>query len=141
MCQEGWQLSKRGCECGLYFVSISTHDGYTDGLINDTLQRFVSRLLVEQDTTVGISTAASNTANFSLHPNPSTGLVHINFEPPTTNGVAQVRDALGRLVHLQRITATHSTLDLQALSDGLYFVSIRTHDLHLPAERLVLQRK
>ena len=125
---------------GTGFYINGTYAGYTDGLINDTLQRFVSRLLVEQDTTVGISTAASNTANFSLHPNPSTGLVHINFEPPTTNGVAQVRDALGRLVYVQRLSATNNTLDLRALSDGLYFVSINTHDQHLPAQRLVLQR-
>ncbi len=122
----------------LYIAGAYT--GYNDGIINDTLQRFVSRLLVEEDTTVGISTAVRNTANFSLHPNPSSGHVHINFEQPTTNGVAQVWDALGSLVYVQHITATNSTLDLRALSDGLYFVSISAHDLHLPAQRLVLQR-
>ena len=122
----------------LYIAGAYT--GYNDGTINDPGQRFVSRLLVEVDTTVGISTAASNTANFSLHPNPSNGIVHINFERPNTNAMAQVRDALGRLVYVQHISATNNKLDLRTLSDGLYFVSISTHEEQLPAQRLVLQR-
>ncbi len=124
---------------GTGFYINGTYAGYTDGTINDTLQRFVSRLLVEVDTTVGIN-ATKAPAIFSLHPNPASGMVHITLAGPAPNGLAQVRDALGRLVYVQQITNTHSTLDLQALSDGLYFVSISTHELHLPAQRLVLQR-
>ena len=124
---------------GTGFYINGTYAGYTDGTINDTLQRFVSRLLVEVDTTVGIN-ATKAPAIFSLHPNPASGMVHITLAGPAPNGLAQVRDALGRLVYVQRLSATNNTLDLRALSDGLYFVSINTHDQHLPAQRLGLQR-
>ncbi len=122
------------------FYIWGAYHGYNDGLINDPGQRFVSRLLVEEVEVETSVQAILLAAHYTLRPNPASHTVHINTQGIPGSSMAVVRDAMCRLVHVQRLEPHGGTLDLQELPDGVYFVSISANEIHLPAQRLVLQR-
>lgn len=74
------------------------------------------------------STQSTENQSFSIMPNPSAGLVWLNF-PQTFGqaGVARVWDAKGRLVKTEQIPSGINTLslDLSDLSKGVYAIEIR----------------
>ena len=67
-------------------------------------------------------------ANLSVYPNPTTGLVNVDFESSEKTIDLEVLDVLGKSI--LRSTSKHSgglfqkTLDLSALQEGIYFVKI-----------------
>ncbi len=90
--------------CGAY-------KGYNDGLLNDTLQHFVSRLLI-QDVSTGTTEIPlpTSAACFSVQPNPvsRSGSLQVAIDLPeyfTVQGSLRltITDALGRLVLEQQL--------------------------------------
>jgi hypothetical protein len=65
-----------------------------------------------------------NAEKFSVYPNPSTGIVHIESRtsPKRQNQLITIHDQSGKVVHMQNIRNGASTIDLTNLSKGMYFV-------------------
>jgi len=129
---------------GLVADADSTHyyiwgvyTGYDDGTTNDTLQRFVSRLHVG-DFTTGISIEAA-TSLFSIYPNPTNGRATLQVEQVPPDAQLVVRDALGREVQRQWITAHYTTLDLHGACSGVYMIELHRPGGRFASERLVVQ--
>ncbi len=124
--------------CGAY-------TGYGDGEITDPTQRFVSRLLVEEDTgTTGVrEVAAPKPPVLRLHPNPASGWVSMNYHLPgnTSNVHMVVRDAQGRTVQQFNVRGTQGqhAWDVQGLAPGVYMVELRREGRVEGTERLVIQ--
>ena len=108
-----------------------TYTGYSDGVTNDPLQRFVTRLHAG-DITTGASSATAPPV-FSLYPNPSSGNVTLELEQVPGNALLVVRDALGRVVQRQRVTDHYTTLSLAQA--GVHVV-----ELHVATERVASVR-
>jgi len=124
--------------CGRYV-------GYNDGTINDPTQRFVSRLLVEEDTSttsVG-EVAAPKPPVLRLYPNPANGLVNLSYHQPGNTGNAHLllRDAQGRVVQRSAMRGTHGvhTWDVQGIAPGVYMVELRREGRLEEVQRLVVQ--
>jgi hypothetical protein len=115
--------------CGAYA-------GCNDGTINDTQQRFVSRLLVTELTT-GVE--GREQAMFRLYPNPATGPATLEMEGIPHDTELVLRDVLGRELLRQRIRDQYTTLQLQHLPDGCYNLEIREGVRRLAHQRLVVQ--
>jgi hypothetical protein len=68
--------------------------------------------------------SSHNTERFSVYPNPSSGIVHIESRN-SAKGLDQlitVHDQSGRVVHMQNLQNGASTIDLTFLAKGFYFV-------------------
>ena len=123
--------------CGAY-------TGYGDGEITDPTQRFVSRLLVEEDTgTTSVQEVAPKTPALRLYPNPANGFVSMRYHLPGNTGAALmvVRDVHGRTVqqfHVRGMQGAH-TWDVQGLVPGVYMVELRCEGRLEQAQRLVVR--
>jgi hypothetical protein len=58
----------------------------------------------------------------SVYPNPSTGLVRMNFVPELTGAAYKVVDNLGRVVAEGLVSTGNVTVDLSGLAPGLYII-------------------
>ncbi len=69
---------------------------------------------------VGIS--AANNPGFSVYPNPATR--NVTIETATGKGIYQVTDITGKTLLQGTATSSKFTLDISALSSGVYFISV-----------------
>lgn len=74
-----------------------------------------------------LGTTAFETALFSVHPNPSTGIFELQFKQPIAQADIQVMDLNGRLVHQEQTGVnTQQKLDLNRLQSGIYLLKVAT---------------
>jgi uncharacterized delta-60 repeat protein len=114
--------------CGLW-------RGYDDGTVNDSTQRFVSRLY---GLDVGVREVEKPLA-LQVVPNPSTGPVRVVLPEAIGPATLQVVDAQGRVVRVQRIAGGPAVLDLTGQAAGVYAVRVRTEAGRSGHARIVLQ--
>ncbi|MCC7502964.1 MAG: T9SS type A sorting domain-containing protein [Flavobacteriales bacterium] len=86
----------------------------------------------------GLSTGTTDAmeARLAVSPNPSNGVVTISGM--NSPGTLLVTDALGRIVHSERVTVPNHRMDLEAFSTGVYQLTLRTAE-GIASQRLVLQ--
>ena len=112
---------------GIYWLSITADNGCTslDSIVID-----------EKKCTVGI--ADQGTDEFLVYPNPASDNAQVvGF---TGTGIMMILDRAGRVVLAeQKISNNTAQLDLQNISDGVYFIEIKT-DSFYRVERLVIAR-
>lgn len=120
---------------GAYYIW-GTYTGYSDGTTNDTLQRFVSRLLV---TDLGTQVREHAAPALRLYPNPAGATATLELEPLPRAAHAVLRDALGRVVLQQHLTDRTTTLELQTLPDGCYTLEVHAADRPVVRQRLIVQ--
>ncbi|MBZ0206927.1 MAG: hypothetical protein K8H89_11425 [Flavobacteriales bacterium] len=125
--------------CGAY-------TGFSDGTVNDTLQRFVSRLLVQDmPTSVTEAPPAENRTHFGIQPNPANGLVRFNFETMDLkgkDGTITVREVTGKVVATLPMHGPigQQVWDTRQVAPGTYLVEFRDSRQMLHAEKLIVQR-
>ncbi len=75
--------------------------------------------------TVNASLLSHNT--FMVYPNPTYGLINIQFPEKITNGHLYLIDIHGRIILQQKLTSNNKTLDLNNYAiKGIYFLHINT---------------
>lgn len=104
------------------------YTGYDDGTVNDTLQRFVSRLLVEELST-RVEEAGEGSRSLTLFPNPADRTVLLNWDVPDKPGgrcQLSVVSAQGQLVRTVPIVLTDKSyaLDVSNYAAGLYHLHL-----------------
>lgn len=72
------------------------------------------------------STKTASTSQASLYPNPATNVLNVQLSGNATEGQISLYDAQGRRVLNQTVSTQQSTLDLQALPQGMYFYRLQT---------------
>lgn len=72
------------------------------------------------------------TESIQLYPNPSAGLVSLNFTRPMTNPVISVYNLQGALVHREQVVLNSTVLerDFSALSPGQYILEVQGEYQH-----------
>ncbi|MEM9849173.1 MAG: T9SS type A sorting domain-containing protein [Bacteroidota bacterium] len=73
---------------------------------------------------------------FSIFPNPSTGLLNIELEEINIKQM-ELYDAMGRSV--RRFSGQERTVDLQALAGGVYFLLMETDEQEILVEKIVIK--
>ena len=73
----------------------------------------------------------SNALAASVYPNPSKGVFNIRFSAPlSSQGTLAVRDLTGRIIYTAKVVAgaANTTIDLNDVANGLYFLEVITFD-------------
>ncbi|MBK8497506.1 MAG: hypothetical protein IPL52_01490 [Flavobacteriales bacterium] len=73
---------------------------------------------------VNIGIAESEARSFSLFPNPASSTIEIALLEETANARLEVRDAIGRVVLVERIAGMRAHVDVSALPVGFYHARI-----------------
>jgi hypothetical protein len=87
--------------------------------------------------------ASSSKENFSIAPNPSSGVFNLMAHKSFSNAELRVTDVSGKIIFTQYIRSTTSYsvgIDLSSLAEGMYFLSI-TEGAHVWNEKLIVNRK
>ncbi|HMC96737.1 MAG TPA: T9SS type A sorting domain-containing protein [Flavobacteriales bacterium] len=115
------------------------YTGYSDGVTNDTLQRFVTRLNVG-DIGMGQEQPFGRLrATMQVYPNPTSGSATLQLDALPRNATFVVRDALGREVQRRRITDHYTTLALPDKRSGVFTVEVWDESGRIATERLVIE--
>ena len=61
-------------------------------------------------------------SNFSIYPNPSNGI--INVQAAEKINTVNVYNMIGNLVMVRNISNTQTTLDIEKLTNGIYFIEL-----------------
>ncbi len=116
------------------------YQGYDDGTVNDTLQRLISRLHIPD---LGVALppppVPGLSAPFHVAPNPAQDHVNIHVHSVLSNPLLTLRDALGKVVHQQRMYGPTVNLQLGELSNGVYLVEVIGPSGRIGSQRLVVQ--
>ncbi|EDP70138.1 endonuclease/exonuclease/phosphatase family protein [Flavobacteriales bacterium ALC-1] len=83
-----------------------------------------------------LSTGQDHLAESSLFPNPTNGLVTIDFKA-SGNYKLQVFNSLGKPVLTKTLTAKTTVLDVRALASGFYILSIQNAQGHSETHKLI----
>jgi len=130
---------------GGYYIC-GTYAGYTDGLINDTQQRFVSRLLVSE-LSVGVEEQGMEeptAAAFGAYPNPTRDQVVLRYDfgAQPNRPHAVLRDLVGRVAATIPLDGArgHKPFDTTQLAAGTYLVQYFNGTELVGSVPLVIQR-
>lgn len=91
----------------------------------------------DYDGPVVVGTEEISLNEFQLYPNPSSGLITIEFSEPGNNFV-KVIDTKGNLVFEQQIENQQDLLDLQELPQGLYMIRVYNDEGASSYRRIIL---
>ena len=123
-----------------YYIWGAYH-GYNDGITNDTLQRFVSRLTLV-DLALGKKEPEVPARQFSLYPNPAYGDVTLSFDLPrrTNHGHVTVTDATGRTMATHKLSGQQGQvlLDTRGWGAGLYTIACILDGTVVQTEKLMV---
>ncbi|MBK9146730.1 MAG: T9SS type A sorting domain-containing protein [Flavobacteriales bacterium] len=114
------------------------YHGYDDGVTNDTLQRFVSRLNIGSLYVGEVERPRACTV--LAYPNPTNGELVVELSPTAnTQHVIALLDALGRKVLETNATGARTLLNLTLLDNGTYQLEVRGGDGRAVVQRVVVQ--
>lgn len=119
------------------------YNGYNDGVINDTTQRFVTRLFLG-DISTGVKQISNQKDNFSLYPNPARDHVLLRYDLGSSGNTAKamVRDPSGRVVLEVPLSgySGQQNVSISNLANGPYLIQYFSGSQLVHSERLVIQR-
>lgn len=80
-------------------------------------------------TTAIVNQSGSREIEFSVMPNPNSGVFAVEVSKGITGSTAlKISDATGRNVHEQLLTLNRTSIDLSGFAKGIYFVQLQTAD-------------
>ena len=92
------------------------------------------------ETITGIKSSSSNSDEWNVYPNPSTGILYIvNSSALKEESQIQVINSIGQTVLEETITSNYKNIDLSKLNNGVYFVKI-VSDKYSVIKRVVLSK-
>ncbi|MEI8137631.1 MAG: T9SS type A sorting domain-containing protein, partial [Bacteroidota bacterium] len=79
--------------------------------------------------------------DINIYPNPSTGIVNIDFlnSSQNLNYKLQITNTLGQEVYQTNLNNTKSTINVQTLKSGIYFLNIKQNDNVLSAKKIIVE--
>lgn len=91
---------------------------------------------------VGINDPVALDGEVSLYPNPSNGILNIQFvttDELKSNLSVTITNSLGQTVLSEEVTKQNSALNIEHLSDGLYYVTVKTKNKTF-TQKIVVQK-
>lgn len=86
----------------------------------------------------GIKTSTNNNNNFSICPNPSDGILNVHISTPlhVTNEL-QIINVLGQVVYQSSITSQESSIHVQQLNSGIYYLKVLENNKVIYTQKLI----
>lgn len=82
----------------------------------------------------------TNEKSLSIYPNPSNGILNIQFEKSFKNGDIRVTDMTGRTVYSNKLTyASTQQINLSNLSNGVYIISLELDNENI-SKKIVIKK-
>jgi hypothetical protein len=78
-----------------------------------------------------------NANGIKAYPNPSNGLINIDFENNVQSGNIEILNLNGALILSKQIHNQKETIDLSQFGDGMYFLYIKTRDKLLKTKIII----
>ncbi|MES2619781.1 MAG: T9SS type A sorting domain-containing protein, partial [Bacteroidota bacterium] len=75
-------------------------------------------------TPTGIDEMANDKIQFSMFPNPTNGIIHLNFAEYLPNATLSLFDVTGREVYTKRVTDISETIHATEMSAGIYLLKV-----------------
>jgi hypothetical protein len=75
---------------------------------------------------------------FTVYPNPSEGLIGLQFSKPILSGRTEVLDMMGRTVIRQQVSGSNANIDLSASPSGIYLLVVEVDGIRF-SQRIVLK--
>ena len=128
------------------FYIWGTFVGFNDGMVNDTSQRFISRVYLEDTpTVVQEKPTPVEHGEYRIQPNPARGWAAFNYdrkEIAPENGLIIVREITGRVVATLPMQGPigQQVWDTRGVSPGVYMVEFRSGGHLLHTEKLIVQQ-
>lgn len=86
---------------------------------------------------IGIKENSGTNANIKIYPNPNHGEVTVNLSNLKENTSIEIYNALGQLVHKEKVNNTTTVLNLQKLANGIYQMRILEKGSVIKHEKIV----
>jgi hypothetical protein len=96
-------------QTGSYALTVTAANGCTDS----------DAILVILDPCLGVEDL---TNIINVYPNPTSGIVTMNFGKEISNGTVELIDAQGRVVLMNQVNGENHTLDISSFATGIYTV-------------------
>jgi putative ubiquitin-RnfH superfamily antitoxin RatB of RatAB toxin-antitoxin module len=77
----------------------------------------------------------------TIYPNPSKGIVNIDIlnVSQNLNYKLQITNTLGQEVYQTNLNTSNSTINIQTLKSGIYFLNIKQNDNVLSAKKIIVE--
>jgi hypothetical protein len=86
------------------------------------------QIVTATSTPTSLSVIEEKRLKFEFFPNPAVALVTLQLPSGSENATVQFYDALGRLALSKKVTGTKKSIDVNALSSGVYILKVVTED-------------
>lgn len=97
-----------------------TAAGYHDG---NTLYVDKVEMYSSEPTTTGLNRVKAADLGFVVYPNPATNIVNFD-QKAITNGTLLIQNAIGQVMHQQKVNKTNTAIDISRYAAGTYFYEI-----------------
>ena len=89
--------------------------------------------------TAPLSTGTFNSELFSVHPNPSNGVVYVTVKSTERISNLTVVELLGKVIHSENnVNANQALLNLETLSKGMYLLEIATESGSKATQKIII---
>jgi hypothetical protein len=112
---------------GMAYVSVAAFNDCGEGTVSESFE-------VTVDNTVGLPDGGTQAAGLSIFPNPGNGTYQLTFKNMNGNINLKIFNVIGGIVYENNLQLTGSynqTLNLENLSDGIYFIKIEGDGISL----------
>lgn len=114
---------------GLTLMNISSGSSYT---------QTIDYAYYVDGTPTGIDEMANDKIQFSVFPNPSNGIIHLNFAEYLPNATISLFDVTGREVYTKQVTDISETIHAHELPAGIYLLKVSSENLSV-SKRVVIE--
>ncbi len=119
----GWDEAVNGTisDWTFYTVSYVTGDGnaFVGSALNSEGENITFMITIEDESS---SIQENTVATSHVYPNPAQSIINVEFKG--NNGVAKVVDMQGRVVLQSNVTSSTTSINVENLNNGLYFVIV-----------------
>lgn len=77
----------------------------------------------------GLNSVENELSGVSVFPNPSKGLVSVNFNNTLTNATIELSDLSGRVIMRTNVSGADNVIDLREQANGLYYVKVTNAEM------------
>ena len=125
--QTGAAYQWYNCTTGI--IAGATNQTFTPSTVGDYRVKTTLNGCSLDSNCITVTTLSANdfdTANFSYYPNPTTGILNLNYS--TDIDTIQISTILGQVVLSKTINAKEGQVDLQFLPSGTYLIKVTAND-------------
>lgn len=110
-------------------IGAANTSGSMHSLSRVNITSFSPFTVYDNNTTLAVSNVTEN-SEVSVYPNPATNNIYIDYTNTNKPVQAAIYSVSGKLVKVAMLGNTHSAIDVQDLSNGMYYIQLNNEDIN-----------